>query len=509
MKVSTLYTDYQSILIDLRIYGTRLLAPQPDIDSFKAELFEEFKAIKPLPTLEQSRYELGRAVKRDSKIVRGRDVVLKSNEETVDLRKRSKRVSEDRKEIKPVADNIRMMFAYGIHDRDREEIIRKYDLYTGEPFSRGINETERIQGSVVQDRNIFVENPGVVEEDNDRVVWEDFPADDETTLLEREDLFDTGGIEITLGSDETAGGGMEESEDIEIESEGFEDDFESEFEDIYDDYSDEEEFESEDLENGFSEDFEDIYNDYSDEEESESEEVSNDSNNEGASGDNNSEDLEDEFLDNFEDDYTDYENEPEFEDNVLEDTKDDFEEDVYDDSDGETEDFEDEYIEEEFEDFEDEYTEEEFEDSEEYESSSVEGEIPEEAIGGDSKVSEVGLQRSKNVEGGANYESGETSHEEVSGGQETGVDSEDDFDISDMFEKPNTTQYPVGTQSRVQESKPEVGVVVAEPTDLREFLRKYPNSEYDFVRKYFTKKQIDTAIKIGKIMKRGTKLRRT
>ena len=46
-----------------------------------------------------------------------------------------------------------------------------------------------------------------------------------------------------------------------------------------------------------------------------------------------------------------------------------------------------------------------------------------------------------------------------------------------------------------------------EPTDIRQFLRKHPRSDYDFVLKYFTKKQINDALRIGKIIKKGSILK--
>ena len=44
------------------------------------------------------------------------------------------------------------------------------------------------------------------------------------------------------------------------------------------------------------------------------------------------------------------------------------------------------------------------------------------------------------------------------------------------------------------------------PTDLVQFLRKYPKSEMTFVLKYFSKKEIDRCLLTGKIMKRGKRL---
>lgn len=44
------------------------------------------------------------------------------------------------------------------------------------------------------------------------------------------------------------------------------------------------------------------------------------------------------------------------------------------------------------------------------------------------------------------------------------------------------------------------------PKDLRQFLRKYPRCDIKFALKYFSKKEIDKAILIGKIVRRGNKL---
>ena len=46
-----------------------------------------------------------------------------------------------------------------------------------------------------------------------------------------------------------------------------------------------------------------------------------------------------------------------------------------------------------------------------------------------------------------------------------------------------------------------------EPTDIRQFVRKHPRCDIAFARQYFTKKQIEDAIKIGKIVKKGNILK--
>ena len=46
-----------------------------------------------------------------------------------------------------------------------------------------------------------------------------------------------------------------------------------------------------------------------------------------------------------------------------------------------------------------------------------------------------------------------------------------------------------------------------EPTDLRAFLKKHPRCEMSVVLRYFSKKEVETQIRLGKVIKRGTTLR--
>lgn len=47
----------------------------------------------------------------------------------------------------------------------------------------------------------------------------------------------------------------------------------------------------------------------------------------------------------------------------------------------------------------------------------------------------------------------------------------------------------------------------SEPTDIRAFVRKHPRCEVQFALKFFTKKQIDDAVRLGRIIKKGDTLR--
>lgn len=102
-------------------------------------------------------------------------------------------------------------------------------------------------------------------------------------------------------------------------------------------------------------------------------------------------------------------------------------------------------------------------------------------------------------------------------------DSEDDEDFEIEFDEPapqinNVDESPPITPKQVNIPitpveinnnivKEEVVDRSLEPTDIRQFLRKHPRSDYNFVLKYFTKKQINDALKIGKIIKKGNILK--
>ena len=58
-----------------------------------------------------------------------------------------------------------------------------------------------------------------------------------------------------------------------------------------------------------------------------------------------------------------------------------------------------------------------------------------------------------------------------------------------------------------QEEPPEFGSKDDEPAELRAFLRKHPKCPIDIVLKYFSKKEVDTYIRLGKVVKRGNTLR--
>lgn len=107
-------------------------------------------------------------------------------------------------------------------------------------------------------------------------------------------------------------------------------------------------------------------------------------------------------------------------------------------------------------------------------------------------------------------------------GEDDGVDFIDDLDDGiDFVDSPKSGGISPGSgvvQPPVQPT-PQKPVPVArpspeqefdrssEPTDIRAFVRKHPRCEVQFALKFFTKKQIDDAVRLGRIIKKGNTLR--
>lgn len=83
--------------------------------------------------------------------------------------------------------------------------------------------------------------------------------------------------------------------------------------------------------------------------------------------------------------------------------------------------------------------------------------------------------------------------------EQASVSSDNKFVSSDNFSE--RASPPKKEDIAVEE--PSIDEV---PKDLRQFLRKYPRCDIKFALKYFSKKEIDKAILIGKIVRRGNKL---
>ena len=63
-----------------------------------------------------------------------------------------------------------------------------------------------------------------------------------------------------------------------------------------------------------------------------------------------------------------------------------------------------------------------------------------------------------------------------------------------------------GPKNIVVEVKKEVEEVIEVPKDLRDFVKLYHNCDMSFALKYFTKKEIDRQLSLGRVFKRKNRL---
>lgn len=462
-KIPTLYSDYRECMLDLDIYGKIVATPQQSIQELTETLFEEFQRRKPMPTLEYKRYELSRLVNPDFRIAYNKELELQDNERLLDLQSDLEASFEniDFEDLTSLIPTTKELFSYENHITDdmRSEIISKYDLSTGEAFKPGINQTENIVGSVSEDDSLTLSEEKIKHLGVD---------EDETTITMAEDP-----MEVVRFKDNP--------EDVKYEIEDdevtLEDDYSAE-DDELEDYTSSESDLEDNSENDSDSDENDDYEDYDSEE---------DDNSDYDDYDSEDEDNEYETDDDSDDDLD------------TQETDEDYDEEDYDDYDSDSEENSDD------------------EDYDDYNSEDTETELEE-------------YDNEDNSESETDYDDYDESEDEpfnepiTQGVVEKSIDFDSDsFDVSSFIDSVQDEQV-------TEQSEPIVNKVVetpitpldvrcnnlpqseiidrsSEPTEIRAFLRKHPRCEYDFALKYFTKKQINDAIKIGKIIKKGNILK--
>lgn len=62
------------------------------------------------------------------------------------------------------------------------------------------------------------------------------------------------------------------------------------------------------------------------------------------------------------------------------------------------------------------------------------------------------------------------------------------------------------SQEEVEEELPEKEEAIVKPANIRDFIRQHPNSSIEFILKYYSKKEVDKALALGKIYKKKGKL---
>lgn len=440
MKIPTLCKNYKDLMLDLRVYGKIISTPQQSIAEKRDSLFKEFKLCKPFPTLEEERYKLSPSVSLEYKINYDRQLIFNDNESAIDLSESGTvlKTGFDEKPCEALSDNFR--YESKVTDSLRDEIIKKYDLDTGEVFAMGIASTEKKFGSVkFEISNIYDE-----EEESGVLSEEDEPVEESSEDTDDEEVMETEDLEDSNDSDEeemTDSDEVEEDDSEEVEEEDSEELYDDEDEDLYD---------------------EDDYEDLTEDEDSEDE-------------DSDEEDSEDE--EDFEED-----EEEDFEDSEDEDS-DEVDEDLYEDE------------------------EEDYEDEDSYVDITEEDEEDEEVDEDDEDLEEEYEDIEDNTE-----ESGVSIEEPIKSAPKTiakpkfYVPEIEDDDVDSFIE--SRQEKTIKQETPVQENTPVARAPSLQaPTDLRTFLRQHPNCKIEEVLKYFSKREVESEILKGRIIKRNGTLR--
>ena len=163
MKIPTLFSNYDELMLDIDVYGKKVSSPQLTIPELREKLFEDFKRSKPFPTLTSRRYELSNLVSEDYKIEYNRQLEFQENESEIDLKTNYSYIKPDLSDLEQVNIEIRKLFTYESRttDEERQRLLEKYDLVTGEEFERGINETEKLFGSVKENESLVLSDEDI------------------------------------------------------------------------------------------------------------------------------------------------------------------------------------------------------------------------------------------------------------------------------------------------------------------------------------------------------------
>lgn len=499
-NIPTLYSNYQECILDIDIFGKIVSTPHQSIQEMTDALFEEFKRRKPLPTLECQRYELSKLVSPDYRIVYNRELELQDNESLVDLTSSSGGSHITFEDLTPLIREVQEVFAYenAINDDLRQTIIDTYDLETGEEFKPGIKQTEDIVGSTKQDESTILTDEQIYalgSTSNAETVYEfeDDTGDTGITTYEFEDdsasddavyQFEEDVSEVTEFVDEDVGEPVEDDDFSDYDYSN-EDDYDSsendsdlqiedsEFDEL--DYSEEqiEDTSAEETTEEYTEDSDDY--DYSyEEDESDVDDYDYSDEEESSEPDDYDYSEEEESIDEY--DYSEEESVDEYD--YSEEAESDVGEDVQDE---ESEDWFDSY------------------DDEDTESSIEEDAITNEAVDTSSsmKLQNEEIEKSSGVVTSTNNSFVDSVLDDV----------DDDIEFITEENKQKVVPTPITPAQIPRPVEKEVVDRESEPTDIRQFVRKHPHCEYEFALKYFTKKQINDAVRIGKIIKKGNILK--
>lgn len=476
-NLPTLFLDKQELLLDLDIYGKIVSTPQTSREDLAQLMFEEFKFTHPLPSMENERYKLSDCVSTDYKIEYDSTLELQENESLVDLQQESDQQTTDIFKIE-VPKELQALFTYGkpVDEEYKLSLMEKFSLLDDEDdFNRGIATTEKLYGSVEEEASSILSD-----EEIDNIGYENDEEEEiDEEVVDYSDCSDDEDVDYYDDSAED-----EDSEYYDMSADD-EDDFEDDSDEDYygDDEFDNAEPDLNDNEENNQQYTEEVEEDY--EEEDDFEDYSSD--------DYSDDELDDEELDFDED--SSIENESEDDDSE----DDDYEDCSYEDEDdSEDDDFED-------------YSSDTYEDEDEddtYEGESSDTYEDDEDLSSDDLLEEEPVPQSQ----------------EVPQTQDNFIDDDFEMSFEDESVKPQFKPKPApltengmfgAEKAQRAEIKKEIQKLEPkssefgdnEPTELRAFLRKHPKCEMSIVLKYFSKKEVEQQIRMGKVIKRGNTLR--
>ena len=145
MKIPTRYDTQEELILDLNILGKILQVPSQTIEELTTSLKSEYKMKRPMPTLEQKRYEISSGVASDYEITNEDELVLGENESLIDLTVSQDDIPDIDESIIEVDTEKRVYFHYEnqVTPSMLEEFLNgDYHRFTGNLSNYGTNKVD-------------------------------------------------------------------------------------------------------------------------------------------------------------------------------------------------------------------------------------------------------------------------------------------------------------------------------------------------------------------------------
>lgn len=145
MKIPTRYDTQEELILDLNILGKILQVPSQTIEELTTSLKSEYKMKRPMPTLEQKRYEISSRVSSDYEITNEDELVLGENESLIDLTVAQDDIPDIDESIIEVDTEKRVYFHYEnqVTPSMLEEFLNgDYHRFTGNLSNYGTNKID-------------------------------------------------------------------------------------------------------------------------------------------------------------------------------------------------------------------------------------------------------------------------------------------------------------------------------------------------------------------------------